>query len=213
MTATIRERPFKNKPWLRPGEAEPAADQAGEPADDSGVPCVGAAAAPIRSAATAVPGRPGSAIGVRPQPRRTEDGWLRTEDMQITMHHASTAAVWAYALFASVLQRSDTPDAGQVQQAIAAAVRDYGDQGCAQRVAREFGDHPETAVARMHWARAVASATPGSPPEESRRTRHERKRDKISISLRGVGKSLAARLTVLLVLGWVGSFTGGTPGR
>jgi hypothetical protein len=78
--------------------------------------------------------------------------------------HAGTAAVWADALFVSVLQRSDKPDAGQVRQAIAAAVRVYGDQGCAQRVAQEFGDHPETAVARMHWARAVASTMPGSPP-------------------------------------------------
>src|SRR5215469_2750911 len=84
--------------------------------------------------------------------------------MQITTCHASTAALWADALFVSVLQRSDRPDAGQLRQAIAAAVRAYGDQGCAQRVAQEFGDHPETAFARMHWARAVASTMPGSPP-------------------------------------------------
>jgi hypothetical protein len=31
-------------------------------------------------------------------------------------------------------------------------------------VAQEFGDHPETAVPRMHWARAIASTMPGSPP-------------------------------------------------
>ena len=84
--------------------------------------------------------------------------------MQITTCHASAAAVWADALFVSVLQRSDKPDAGQVRQAIAAAVRAYGEQGCAQRVAQEFGDHPETAVARMHWARAVAGTMPGLPP-------------------------------------------------
>ena len=83
--------------------------------------------------------------------------------MQITTCHASAAAVWADALFVSVLQRSDKPDAGQVRQAIAAAVRAYGEQGCAQRVAQEFGDHPETAVARMHWARAVAGTMPGLP--------------------------------------------------
>ena len=84
--------------------------------------------------------------------------------MQAATCHASTAALWADALFVSVLQRSDKPDAGQVRQAVVAAVRAYGDQGCAQRVAQEFGDHPETAVARMHWARAVARTMPGSPP-------------------------------------------------
>ena len=76
--------------------------------------------------------------------------------MQLTMHHASSSAVWADALFVSVLQGSDKPDAGQVRKAIAAAVRAYGGGGCAQRVAQEFGDHPETAIARMRWARAMA---------------------------------------------------------
>ena len=76
--------------------------------------------------------------------------------MQLAIYHPSTSAVWADALFVSVLQRSDEPDAGQVRKAIAAAVSAYGGRGCAQRVAQEFGDHPETAVARMRWARAVA---------------------------------------------------------
>lgn len=76
--------------------------------------------------------------------------------MQITRHHASTTAVWADALFVSVLQRSDQPDAAQVRQAIAAAVRAFGYPGCAGRVAQEFGEHPETAVARMRWARDAA---------------------------------------------------------
>ena len=84
--------------------------------------------------------------------------------MQITTCHASIAAVWADALFVSVLQRSARPDAGQVRQAVAAAVRAYGDLGCAQRVAQEFGDHPETALARMRWARAVTDAVFTSPP-------------------------------------------------
>jgi hypothetical protein len=56
------------------------------------------------------------------------------------------------ALFVSALQRSDDPDAGQVRQAIAGAVRAFGSRGCAARVAQEFGDHPETAVTRMRWA-------------------------------------------------------------
>ena len=74
--------------------------------------------------------------------------------MQLATYQSSTSAVWADALFVSVLQGSERPDAGQVRTAIAAAVRAYGGGGCAQRVAQEFGDHPETAVARMRWARA-----------------------------------------------------------
>jgi hypothetical protein len=84
--------------------------------------------------------------------------------MQLAMYHPSTSALWAEALFASVLQRSDRPSPGQVRKAVAAAVHAYGGRGCAQRVAQEFGDHPETAVARMRWARAVAGEVFGSPP-------------------------------------------------
>jgi len=94
--------------------------------------------------------------------------------MQITTCHASIAAVWADALFVSVLKRSARPDAGQVRQAVAAAVRAYGDLGCAQRVAQEFGDHPETALARMRWARAVASTMPGLPPGPAHRSLRNR---------------------------------------
>ena len=71
----------------------------------------------------------------------------------------------ADALFASVLQRSDEPSPGQVRQAIAAAVATYGGPGCAARVAQSFGEHPETAVTRMRWARAmVADAFGGAQP-------------------------------------------------
>ena len=76
--------------------------------------------------------------------------------MQLLRYRRSTSAVWAGALFASTLQRSDGPSAGQVRAAAAAALRAYGGRGCAERVAQEFGDHPEAAVARMRWARGVA---------------------------------------------------------
>jgi hypothetical protein len=68
----------------------------------------------------------------------------------------SIGACQADALFASALQRGDKPSAGQVRQAVAAAIGAFGYSGCAERVAQEFGDHPETAVIRMRWARAVA---------------------------------------------------------
>jgi hypothetical protein len=84
--------------------------------------------------------------------------------MQLAMNHASTRAVWAEALFASVLQRSDRPSPGQVRKAVAAAVRAYGGRGCTELVAQEYGDHPETAVERMRWARAVVGEVFASPP-------------------------------------------------
>ena len=90
--------------------------------------------------------------------------------MQLTIYHPATSVAGADALFASVLQRSDNPGAGQVRKAIAAAVCAYGDLGCVQRVAQEFGDHPEAAVNRMRWARAVAAelfASPSVPAQPS----------------------------------------------
>jgi hypothetical protein len=92
--------------------------------------------------------------------------------MQLTIYHPGASGVWADALFASVLQRSDNPSASQVRRAIAAAVHAYGGLGCIQRVAQEFGDHPETAVDRMRWARAVADelfATPPTPAQQGLR--------------------------------------------
>ena len=74
------------------------------------------------------------------------------------MAYLGIGAVRADAVFASGLQRSDEPTVGQVRQAVAAAIRAFGSSGCAGRVAQEFGDHPETAVIRMRWARAVARA-------------------------------------------------------
>jgi hypothetical protein len=69
----------------------------------------------------------------------------------------------ADALFVSALQRSDEPSADQIQEAIAAAVSAFGYSGCAERVAQEFGDHPETAVVRMRWARTMSCEAFGYP--------------------------------------------------
>ena len=75
--------------------------------------------------------------------------------MRPLMHHLSISAVRADALFVSALQRSEEPSTGQVRQAVAAAVRAFGGRGCSERVAQEFGDHPEAAAERMRWARIV----------------------------------------------------------
>jgi hypothetical protein len=83
------------------------------------------------------------------------------------MPYLSIGACQADAIFASELQRCDEPSAGQVRQAVAAAIRAFGYSGCAERVAQEFGDHPETAVIRMRWARAVAGAAFADPALKS----------------------------------------------
>jgi len=85
------------------------------------------------------------------------------------MAYPSVTAVRADAVFVSGLQRRDEPSAGQVRQAVAAAIRALGCSGCAGGVAQEFGDHPETAVIRMRWARrlageAFAEPVPGQGP-------------------------------------------------
>lgn len=83
-------------------------------------------------------------------------------------HFSSTAFEAADALFVSVLQCSEAPSAGQIRQAIDAAVRAFGASGCVARVAQEFGDHPETAAARMRWARAAAMSAVGDLVPEPR---------------------------------------------
>jgi hypothetical protein len=62
------------------------------------------------------------------------------------------------ALFASGLQPSDAPDAGMVAAAISYTVRRFGADGCADRMAQEFGDHPEAAARRMRWVRQLVQA-------------------------------------------------------
>lgn len=86
--------------------------------------------------------------------------------MRSATYDLNISTARADALFASALQRSDEPSAGQIWQAIAAAIRAFGDLGCAARVAQAYGEHPETAVTRMRWARtSVAGTFCGSGPE------------------------------------------------
>lgn len=63
----------------------------------------------------------------------------------------------AEALFVSTLSACEPHDRAELKAAIAAAVRDYsGVRGCAERMAVEFGEHPEQAAQRMRWAREAA---------------------------------------------------------
>lgn len=61
------------------------------------------------------------------------------------------------ALFASELQPSDTPTGDMIASAINSAVQRFGSCGCAERMAQEFGDHPDVAAERMRWVRRVAA--------------------------------------------------------
>ena len=79
------------------------------------------------------------------------------------MDPRSVRALQADALFASALQRSDEVNVSQIYQAIAVSLDAYGGPGCAGRVAQEFGDHPETATARMRWARATVAVLADPP--------------------------------------------------
>ena len=86
--------------------------------------------------------------------------------MSFPRYDSKISANRAEALFASPLQRSDEPGAVQVQQAVAAALGALGDLGCVALVAQAYGDHPETAVARMRWARTAVARAFGSPRPE-----------------------------------------------
>jgi hypothetical protein len=70
----------------------------------------------------------------------------------------------AEALFASTLQRADTPTPDAVAEAIRSVVCRLGTTGCAALMAQEFGDHPEQAAERMRWARQLAGRQPATPP-------------------------------------------------
>jgi hypothetical protein len=76
--------------------------------------------------------------------------------MRLIVNHRSSVER-AEALFVSPLQPSQEPGARQVQRAVAEAIRQFGSQECAARVAAEYGEHPESAVARMRWACVVVT--------------------------------------------------------
>jgi hypothetical protein len=83
--------------------------------------------------------------------------------------HLNISTARADALFASTLQRSDDPSTAQIRQAISTAIRACGTRGCAAQVAQAYGEHPETAVLRMRWARAEITRTfGGGRPEPVR---------------------------------------------
>jgi hypothetical protein len=75
----------------------------------------------------------------------------------------TSEAVRAEALFVSTLQRSGSPSPDQIRRAVATTLRRLGVRGCAAQVAGEFGDHPDTAAARMGWALAAINTVYPAP--------------------------------------------------
>ncbi len=70
--------------------------------------------------------------------------------------------VRARALFVSDVQFCDELTPERVRAAVMGSVRRHGPRGCAALVAREFGEHPETAAPRMSWVLgALRSLYPG----------------------------------------------------
>ena len=64
----------------------------------------------------------------------------------------------AEALFVSDLQPSQRPSRQMLEETVTAMILRHGSDGCAAVVAAEFGDHPESAVRRMCWAREKVRA-------------------------------------------------------
>jgi hypothetical protein len=79
----------------------------------------------------------------------------------------TTNAVRAEALFVSAVQASETPGGDRVRDAVTATLGRLGELGCAVQVAGEFGEHPETAAARMGWCIATVRAAFGLAPRSA----------------------------------------------
>ncbi len=67
-------------------------------------------------------------------------------------------AVRAEALFIWCLQSARRPATEDVRSAVSTTLGRLGECGCAELVAEEFGEHPDTAVQRMCWALATVRA-------------------------------------------------------
>jgi hypothetical protein len=88
----------------------------------------------------------------------------------MTLSNAADAPdVQCEALFASSLQATDAISPEVATTEIRRTIQRLGPEGCASRMAQEFGDHPEEARDRMRWARRVASGL--SPAAWSRPVR------------------------------------------
>jgi hypothetical protein len=73
----------------------------------------------------------------------------------------------AEALFVSYLQPSECPSRKTLEDTVTAMILQHGTEGCAEEVAEEFGDHPESAARRMCWVHdelRILAAAQSRPP-------------------------------------------------
>jgi hypothetical protein len=82
------------------------------------------------------------------------------------MRHQDNDVVLAEALFVSSLDRRETYSDAAIRRAVIEALRRNGVRECVAQVAQEYGEHPDTAAARMKWALACVTqayerASPG----------------------------------------------------
>jgi len=84
---------------------------------------------------------------------------------QIAFTEMNMNGARCHALFSSALQPSDAPTADMVAIAIGRAVQQLGIGGCADRMAQEFGDHPDAAATRMRWVRQLLAQRPATWPQ------------------------------------------------
>src|SRR5215469_11557511 len=90
--------------------------------------------------------------------------------MMTLLNAPDVPEVQCEALFASSLQATDAISPEVATTEIRRTIQRLGPEGCASRMAQEFGDHPEEARDRMRWARRVAgglSPAAGSRPVKS----------------------------------------------
>jgi len=76
-------------------------------------------------------------------------------------------AVRAAALFVSTLQPSESPSPDQVRSNVSTTLLRLGLRGCSAQVAEEFGDHADTAAARMRWSLAAIDKAYPAPPNST----------------------------------------------
>src|SRR5258708_38546823 len=78
------------------------------------------------------------------------------------------------ALFASSLQATDAISPEVATTEIRRTIQQLGPEGCATRMAQEFGDHPEEARDRLRWARRLASGLTSAAWSRPVRSAHPR---------------------------------------
>jgi hypothetical protein len=90
------------------------------------------------------------------------------------MTRSNASDVQCEALFASSLQATDAISPEVATTEIRRTIQRLGPEGCASRMAQEFGDHPEEARDRMRWARRVTDGLSASAWSRPARPAHPR---------------------------------------